>query len=363
MARPKPNRNYVPSNAKGLTNVLFNNLESDLKGYVGRCLFAADANGTKCGRLVRERRHVVPRQAVLEKLKDQKSGKVMELGWDVREWRRLLQSSDEEHPVDLGDPSTFKPREMGIRDACARWLACELHDNKLGPVDVHFPDFNVPAIRLLAVYRAILCAADMCRHRQLLHRQWDKKLSRSPIKALRFHWRRETANVDKAFDIAHDSAEWLGKMWFANEQRRALDPSIIPVQVSRFRSTLKFAACLLYGAGVAVVVSPEGQDLHNVAMLYLADEEDMVKDDYDHLLSVVNTSRATDAYGVSVVDAMMARGNGLVAASPESYRALVDEDRLVVNQIVGNTIGAPSLAEAFLAPTGRMSKPGRRRKR
>ena len=311
MARRRQNRNFIPPDVKGLTNDFFDNFESDLKGYVGRCLFVMDANGTKCGRPVHERRHVIPMSTVLEELKDQKSGKVMELGWDVREWRRLLQGSDEEHPVNLGDPSTFVPRDSGTHDACARWFACDLHDNKFGPVDVRFPDFNVPMVRFLAVYRAVLCAADICRQRRLLHQQWNKRFMRSAIKAQRVHWMKETANVGKAFEIAHNSADWLGKLWFAREQTGDLDPCPIPGQVLRFRSTLKFAACLFYGAGVAVMVSPEEQDLHSIAMLYLADEGDIVRDDYERLLSAVKTSRETNAYGVSVVETMMERGNGL----------------------------------------------------
>ena len=343
----KRKRRFLDSRAKGPANAFIQDFGDELKGYVGLCLFVTGSDGKICGRRVRERHHVISRSSVLDELKDKATGKVMELGWDVREWGRLLLGSDEEHPMDLDDPSTFVPRDLGTHDACARWFACELHDGEFGPIDGAEPDSNDSTVRFLTMYRALLCAADLCRHRQQLHQRWNKQFIRSPNKAQRAHWAFETAEVQWALKMANDSADSLGRIWYAKKDSGHLDPNLIAGQVLYFRSTLRFAACVIYGAGVAATVVPSEKDVHKIVLLYLASEENDVKDDYDHLVQSAKDSLERDDYGVSVVDTLMTRGNGPVAVSPGSYQALPGGDKLVIQQIVANKMGARSIAMAL----------------
>ena len=347
MSDRKRKLRFLDPRSKGPANAFIQGFGAELKGYVGLCLFVTGSDGKICGSRVRERHHVISRSSVLDELKDKATGKVMELGWEVREWGRLLLSSDEEHPMDLDDPSTFVPRDVGTHDACARWFACELHDGEFGPIDGAEPDFNDSTIRFLIMYRALLCASDLCRHRQLLHKRWNKQFMRSHNRAQRAHWAIETAEVHRALKMANDTADSLGRIWYAKKDSGRLDPNLIAGQVLNFRSTLRFAACVIYGAGVAATVVPSEKDMHKIVLLYLAGEENDVKDDYDHLVQSAKNSLERDDYGVRVVDTLMTRGNGPVAVSPGSYQALPDGDRLVIQQIVANKMRASSIAMAL----------------
>ena len=352
---------FLDSSAKGQANEFIQGFGDELKGYIGLCLFVTGSDGKICGRHVRERHHVISRSSVLDQLKDKASGKVMELGWDVSEWRRLLLSSDEEHPMDLDDPSTFVPRDVGTHDACARWFACELHDGEFGPIDGVEPDFNDSTVRFLTMYRAVLCAADLCRHRQLLHKRWNKQFMRSHNRAQRAHWAIETAEVQWALEMANDAADSLGRIWYAKKDSGHPDPNLIAGQVLCFRSTLRFAGCVIYGAGVAATVVPSEKDMHKIVLLYLAGDENDVSDDYDRLVQSAKNSLERDDYGVGVIDTLMTRGNGPVAVSPGCYQALPDGDRLVIQQIVADKMRASSIAMA-LSSQQRGAAENRRRK-
>ena len=290
---------------------------------------------------------MISRSSVLDELKDKATGKVMELGWDVREWGRFLLSSDEERPMDLEDASTFVPRDVGTHDACARWFACELHDGEFGPIDGAEPDFTDSTVRFLTVYRTVLCAADLCRHRQQLHQQWNKRFMRSPNKRQRVHWAIETAEVQGALKMANAAADSLGRIWYTKKDSGHLGPSLIAGQVVNFRSTLRFAACVICGVGVAATVVPSEKDMHKIVLLYSASEENDVRADYDRLVQSATNSLEKDDYGVRVIDTLMTGGHGPVAVSPGSYRALPDIDRLVIQQIVANKMGARSIAMAL----------------
>ena len=63
---------------------------------------------------------MIPRASVLDKLKDEMSGKVLEFDWGVGQWAGLLLSSNVDHPVDLEDPALFEPRLLGDKDSVGK---------------------------------------------------------------------------------------------------------------------------------------------------------------------------------------------------------------------------------------------------
>lgn len=336
-------RCYIESKRKKRANGLIQRLVNDLNGYEGRCLFVVDANGTICGRPA-QRRHIVPNAAVLSQLKDESSGKVMELGWHAEEWRRLLLGSSAERPFDLEDPSTFIPRQVGTNDACVRWFACDLHDRQFGMVDVSHPDFDDPMVRLASVYRPVLGALDLCSQRRSLHQLWRRECLRNASQAQRIHWIRETDNIERAYGIARRTSNYLGCLWHTNRESGSLPSNLIAGQVFRFRSALDFAASFFYGAGVAAVAYP-GQDAERrMAVLYMEEQRNSVIGDYEGLADALRVSMQNEDYGVSVLKTLMDGGHGVIAVSPYSYYRLSDGDAHVVQRMVYDSIDVGGLS-------------------
>ena len=87
---------------------------------------------------------MIPRASVLEKLKDELSGKALELDWGVGQWAGLLLSSNEDHPVNLEDPATFEPRLLGTHEACTGPYACQRHHWAFNPIDTGTPRLRRP---------------------------------------------------------------------------------------------------------------------------------------------------------------------------------------------------------------------------
>ena len=321
--------------------------------YEGRCHFVTDEKGTFCGETVR-RRHLISRSAVLEKLKDEKSGKVLEMEWHVAEWRRLFLASDEEHPVDLADPATFELRRVGTRDACTRWFACKPHDDKFKLLDdfddFEFPNFDDPTVRLMAVHRTVLGGLDLRRQEKTLLQAWHSPVMRGSSRHQKAEWLKQIEGNGSALRKALEAVQFFGKAWYTAQSSGAADPDLISVQVVSFRSRLKFAASMLSGAGAAVMVFPGGTDLHQMVLLYLTEEADRVRPDCERLVQVSNVSRKGDSYGVGVLDTMIRNGAGMVAASIASHDGLDEEDRLKINHVVYESLGIGSLLHV-LPPT------------
>ena len=56
---------------------------------------------------------------------------------------------------------------------------------------------------------------------------------------------------------------------------------------------------------------------------------------------------ASDSYGVSMIDELMSRGSGAIAASPASYEQLRDEDKLTIRQIIMNSFDSAELSQSL----------------
>ena len=130
-------------------NRLLRELEGDLVGYIGDCLFVVDDNGQYCNKLVSNNCHIVSESSVLSKLKN-RQGKLLELQWGVSQWRRLLFADEA--------PANIPPFRRPPGATCVGRFACKSHskedpyshDDEFKKIDVAQPDFCDPIVRFLA---------------------------------------------------------------------------------------------------------------------------------------------------------------------------------------------------------------------
>ena len=156
-------------------------IEKDVASYKGRCLFVTDDNGGYCDNPVINNCHIVSESAVLDRLKDDKTKKVLELQWGVSQWRPLVFSGDLVRRVQ--DTTTFDPSPRTTGVACMSRFACKLraHDDEFQSIDVAAPDFDDPVVRFLSGYRLVLFLADQCRMAVSLYQKQQQEVMRSPM--------------------------------------------------------------------------------------------------------------------------------------------------------------------------------------
>ena len=344
------NRKNKPSSSgystKGEAHQRFRKIANDVKLYKGGCLFPVDMNGELCPEPP-SRRHVISRSSVLDDLKDQRSGKVLDLDWGVDQWSALLLKSDEEHPVNLEDPATFKPRGLGTHEACTGPYACQTHDSVFNPIDVANPDFSNPYIRWLTMGRIVLYGANLCSHRKFLVDTWKSNVIRSPSKALRTSWMREWGFAYTAYERARNVAKLWGGIWQSLESPDRLPDNLVESSVLPFWSRLRMAACILYGQATAVVVHPGEGDEHKMVMLHWSEDTSVAAEDENRLANKARETEVGDDYGVDMLDELMSRGFGAVAASPVSYEKLANDQRIVIQKILMRNIGVAILEQIF----------------
>ena len=263
---------------------------------------------------------MIPRASVLDKLKDEMSGKVLEFDWGVGQWAGLLLGSNVDHPVDLEDPAIFEPRLLGTHEACTGLYACQRHDQAFNPVDTDNPDFADPHLRWLKMGRIALYAADLCSRRKSLVDTCKSKTIRSGNRGLRVSWVRESQLAYTACEMAHFGAEkWRG-MFESFEAATPPPEDLISWSVHTFRSRLRVAGCLYYGQATAVVVLPGEGEQQGKAMLHWGEDSSRVEEDQKRLATKAKDTDTSDEYGVELLSELMSRGSGSVAASPASYR-------------------------------------------
>ena len=328
---------WIPNSRKGEVAKRLQPIK-EAEGRKGTCLFVTDGQGRVCGNPVHNNCHVIPESAVLSNLKD-RHGKVFKLRWGVSRWEHLFVSSSETNPIDLNDPDAFEPQPVGTGDACVRWFACTDHDNAFGPIDVRHLDFSNPIVRFLCVYRAALYSADLSRLGNRLLK-WDKQFLNSGNIRLRAQWIKERKALKTGIPRAKPTAIRLGKIWYDCKTRGKLDPDLVSVQSLTFRSQLRFAACMTYGNGLEVVAFPLGDDWHKMGVLHLSEYADSVKENKEKLTRLSSTSQQSSSCGINMVEELMTNGRGIIAASPESYGELSDEERRAINRTVADASGA-----------------------
>ena len=340
------------SKVKGKAARRLGGIKSEAGIYRGQCLFPAEEIDGPCVETP-VRCHVIPRSLVLDNLMDTRTGKVLEFDWGVGQWAHLLLQSDEKHPVDLDDPATYSPRLLGTHEACTSLCACQRHDHVFDDIDVSNPDFEDPYIRLLTLGRMGLHAADLCSRRKFLVDRWNRRLLRGANKSLRIHWAKEAQVANYSNELAHSAVKRWCALWESVSRTAVVPDGLIDCAVQTFRSKLSFASCLYFRQGTAVVVIPFDGDRHRMAVLNWGEDRNEVQGDQKQLLLKAKDTEVSDEYRVEMVVELMSGGNGSVAASPNSYAKLDDEDRLAIQQTVLDSFGTQGISQSLRsAPPG-----------
>lgn len=352
-------RDESSRNSKRTANKQLGKMESDVSGYVGHCLFVVDDNGEYCNEPVRNNCHVIPRPTVLDKLRGDETKLIRELQWGVRQWRRLVFTSDVEQRA--LDPTTFEPPYKSTYEACVGRFACKpnAHDDEFRPIDVAEPDFDDPIVRFLAGYRSVLFLADQYRLTSKYYEQWNRAAMRNPWPENRALWVMKKEGLKEGLRNAEKTVELLGKNWYARKTSRTFDTDLVSAQVFRFRSKLRFAGCVFYGKHTAATVFPTQGDWHKMGLLYLTSDSDLVGEDLERLAGVARASEGSDNHGVTVTNELMTNGWGTLAVSPESYEGLNDGDRFTIQNLVAKHSGDMELVKSVIRQSY-ASKPLRR---
>ena len=307
----------------------------------GWCLFVIDANGNICGNRVTNKCHVIPKNAVLDELKDN-GGKVLELRWGVGKWQNLFLSSSEVSQIDPSNLDGLEPQPVGTGDACVRWFACKNeakgkdHDGEFRLIDFKEPNYHDPTVRILGMYRPVLYTLDWMKAAIRLSKQENKRGSyRSNSKALIAWLKQQHILNTRRGEIEH-TANRLGKMWHDWKVNRKIDCDATSWRSLTFYSRLEFSACGFYGRSVVTVV-PVAEGRHKMSILYFSEDSDSLREYLNCLSKVTTESEDNSDYGVKVMEELLTNGEGTVAASPESYRGLPAELRRTTNKIVANS--------------------------
>ena len=336
----RSNSGYVPDNRKSEVRHHLTKINAQVRG-TGRCLYVIDASGKSCGNRVTNNCHVIPKNAVLDELKDN-GGKVLELRWGVGKWQNLFLSSSESSQIDTANLDALDPQPVGTGDACVRWFACKDeanekdHDGEFSPIDVREPDFHDPTIRLLAAYRPLLYTLDWMKLAMRLSEPVNKQAMSQPNRRARVEWFKQQNGLTKGRKAIEQSATRLGKMWHDWKSNQNIDCDAISWLSLSFRSRLEFAACGFYGPCVVIVV-PIGEDRHKMTTLYFSEDADSMHEHNQRLNEVTRATADNCYYEVEVLEELLTNGEGTVAASPESYCELSDEQRRNINEIVARS--------------------------
>ena len=314
----------------------------------GVCLYVVDEFGQCCGNTVSNNCHVIPESEVLDELRDKKSKKVLELRWGAARWGHYYQTSSMTNPITGNSPDAFEPQPVAPNDACVGRFACKStrpdHDNEFSLIDVKELDFDDPRVPVLTMYRASLYEADLCRLGERWAEQCKREALRHPRTEIKTSWPKLWASLQSRKEWSEATSERLGKIWHLWKAQERLDADAVSVRVLDFRSSLKFAACVFnYRKYVVVTVSPVGGDRHKMGVLHLSDDTEAAIEATDRLSRLACDSENSTNYGIDVLKDLMTYGAGCVAASPESYHGLPDEERRTINKIVADASGAEIL--------------------
>ena len=310
------------------------------------CLFVIDEEGRACENPVYSNCHVIPESGVLSWLKDDPSGKVLELQWDVSRWGHHFLSNNKANPFNLS-PDSFEPPLVGTKDACVRWFACKEHDVEFYPIDARYLDFNNPIVPFLCLYRSTLYTADLLRMVSGSMIMWDKQAWRRPNKQTHIEWAKSTNRIKQIIPRNDRIVAKLGKAWHIKKTSGDFESDIVCGQLLSFRSQVRFAACVSYRRDIAVVVFPYEGNLHKAGVLHLTEDSQSVKGSKDQLLQIVNASGEDRNYGIDVLKELLTNGFGAAAISPDSYRGLSDEEKKEIRELVAISSGYKVMARTF----------------
>ena len=310
-------------------------IHTDVRGYIGRCLFMVNDKGEFCNEPVPNRVHLVPESDVLKELRDGERDNILELQWGLREWRELTFSVDPEQL--MKDPKTFEPAKRPTRNVCVGRFACKeprWHDDEFAPIDVAQPNFDIPEVCLLTLLRLEQFRADQLNQACQLYARWNSRaLSNARGRQLNL-WTVEGAKLSEAYRSALPTVRLLGHNWYARATGGQFNPDMVSKRLLTFRSRIRLAGGVFYGGPTDVYVYPIHDDLHKMAILYLSSNSEVAQRHVARLEQAAARSEEDDGYGVTVTKKLMTRGWGVFAVSPKSYSELDDPDRTAIKRLV-----------------------------
>ena len=317
-----------------VANQRFGEVEDDLRGYTGRCLFVIDESERFCDEPVRNVSHLVPEEAVLKPLRGN-ANRVLQLDWGVTQWRELFFKADQEAPA--RDATIFDPSERTTEVACTGRFACKAlyHDDEYNPVDVAHPDFDIPEVPFLTALRLDQFGTDQIRQALELHQKWTPDFkSRPRSRQENIAWNLERMNLKNAEKRMEATVRSLGRHWYARKMGGTFDLSIVSARVLTFRSKLRLAGGVFYGGATSVYALPVQEDLHRMVIHYLTNQSDRAQRHVERLEEVARASEEGSDYGVTVTNELMTRGWGSLAVAPQSYEELNEQDRTTIRGLV-----------------------------
>ena len=307
--------------------------EQILQNYKGRCFFVSDETGGLCSE-VPQNCHAISNSAVLDGMKDEKSGKVMELRWVFKDWKHLIFASNPSHPIHFLNSETYVPPQKGISYACTGRFACPRHDQEFAPhLDVTEIDLESPVSRFLLFYRTQLFTLfQVCQWTELLE-LYDKSIMRNGHQAIRPRWLTIRSQMKEIGQRLVATADRLGMIWYEHKKGVSIDSGLTYGQSRILRSPLKFAACG-YANDAAALAYPIGEEWHRLDMVGWNEEPGQTQGAVDALSEKAEVANHGDRSCLEVMKELSTKWFGIAAVEPESYKALNEEWRNTVNDIL-----------------------------
>ena len=321
----------------------------DEKGFAEdeRCMIIVSDEGKECGKLSRSKRprgrrtryqgcHTLSKKSVIYPLAG-RNEKVVDFTWHIQEWVRFFLQHHETNRARLWSAQEFEPPRTGKGDATKFGFACNAHDNKAFDLldKAAIIDMDDRALVFQAVHRTLLYSASQFRRVGWI-------LNDDRMNALAsFHdpnseavkaWEACKVNVGTLSERIGRERVRLGKLWL--EYQDSLDevPISLACQSVDFRSTLRFAACMLLddvNVYAIILPYPDSSLLHQLTIIQVGAESETPSSKAARKLADV--ARGTqDAWIRILEDAFHAQG--CVVASVDSYEKLKADERLQIKR-------------------------------
>ena len=337
---------YLHPESKRHAMSLFGLVDESYQIQGGRCWFVTNDNGKRC-REIAINSHVVSKGSALSTLMD-KSGKVLELVWEPKNWQHLIMQSNPDNVVHWSNPTHYVPPLKGIDSACTGPLACLTHDQQFRKIDKSNLDCNDSDVIFLMLYRVVLYDAALVPHGESLSRSFGRSAASNRSKAVRNIWIPHSRKFENIRNRSRCLATSLGRYWYQRQSLKSLTLPVVKVSEVFFRSRLRFAASLAYAQGGVVSVIPVEDNLHKAIAVSLCKESNSFAATAKQWESTAAISMAENTHGLEVIEMLKSASSGTAAISPDSYQSLNEDDRIKTNGILMQSL-KPWYMETILA--------------
>ena len=346
--RRDSSRRFIPRENKSSADKRKKAMYDRFNNYRPECLFVIGAGGQIC-REPAVHSHTIAKEKVLTPIKGRdkkgRDNQVLVTIWGVGAFSHLFMSSSEEQPIDL-IPSTFEPHPQGVDDASTGRFACAVHEpNIFDSIDVAEPDFTDPEVLFLVEYRTYLYANSLLLWGRWMYDDWNREIMRSPNVRRRAGWIKKRDEIRQLLPQIEAVVSHLGELWFGKKKSANVAPQVVSGQLFRFRSSLKFAACMFYGRSSAVAVFPTGGDWHGMGIARLIKDEEADDAYTAKLVEAAEASITEEDYSISVLTALNDAAGGVTAMSPGSYKLLTEKEQLSIGGIVAANSNAEMMSD------------------